>query len=340
MRKLISLLMAVALIMSLATVAFAADEVPDQKPEDQNPVEEWDGTYTPVAAGTEFTGVNKTYTNEDNVVVSETLTFTPVAATANPDGGAGNITVANYVVGESEIILVTLPGYDKVGVYRYTFTENDANSAGVTYSSDIIHIIVMVEYDNENHQLVIAETTSFIEEIGGKKDSDFENVFKSGSFTVAKDVTGNMANEKDTFDITVTLTAPEGDTVRNPIKVGGETVTADQWVNGVYTKTLTISENSGKVTFDDIPVGVTVTSVVEDENKMNGYTYVSTTIGDADFTAYAIDDETEKDIVVTNEKKTEIATGIITDSAPYIILISVCAVAAVLFVTKRRSVEF
>lgn len=339
MRKLISLLMAVALIMSLATVAFAADgAVTDQQPEDQNPAEEWN--YTPVAPGTEFTGVTKTYTLEDDVVVSETLTFTPVAATANPDGGAGNITVADYVVGESKNILVTLPGYDEVGVYRYTFKENDANSAGVTYSSDIIHIIVMVEYDNVNHKLVIAQTESFIEKIDGVKDDNFENVFKSGSFTVAKDVTGNMANEKDEFDITVTLTAPEGDTVRNPIKVGGETVTADKWIDGVYTTTLTISENSGKVTFDDIPVGVTVTSVVEDASKMNGYKHVSTTIGDADFTAYAIDDATEKDIVVTNDKSTEIATGIITDSAPYIILISVCAVAAVLFVTKRRSVEF
>ena len=45
-------------------------------------------------------------------------------------------------------------------------------------------------------------------------------------------------------------------------------------------------------------------------------------------------------IIVENTKEAEVSTGVITDSAPYIILIAVCALAAVLFVTKRRSVEF
>ena len=322
MRKLISLLVAVVLTMSLATVAFAAD---------------WDGTYTPVEAGTTFEEITKTYTNESNVVVSETLSFTPVANTANPDSGTGNISVADFIVGTDENIVVTLPGYDKVGTYRYTITEDAGTAAGVTYSTDTIHVIVLVEYDNVEHKLVIAETSSYIEKIDGAKDKDFENTFKSGSFTVAKDVTGNLANETDTFEITVTLTAPEGKTICNPITVGGETVTADQWENGVYTKVLTISENSGAVTFDDIPVGVMVNV---EETDAKEYTYVSTKIGETDFAEYAIDDETENNIVVTNQKTTSVETGIITDSAPYIILIAVCAMAAVLFVTKRRSVEF
>ena len=59
MRKLISLLVAVVLVMSLATVAFADGET----------TTEWDGTYTPVAAGTKFEEITKTYDNENNVVV-------------------------------------------------------------------------------------------------------------------------------------------------------------------------------------------------------------------------------------------------------------------------------
>lgn len=333
MKKILSLALALVLVLSMSTVAFATEGGST-----------WDGTYT-ATAETTFNEIVKTYTSENNMVVNETLSFTSTAQTTNPDGGAANLTVADLDVSSLTpgTLAVTIPSLSKAGTYEWTIKETAGNTAGVTYSNAEVHVIVLVEYDNTKHALKIANTTSYIKLENGKKAKTFDNTFKSGSFTVAKDVEGNMANENDQFEITVTLTSTKP--IGTNVTLAGTTVTPDQWTNneGSYTctSTLNYSERGGANTFSDIPEGVTV-SVVENtaDDKMNGYTFVNTNDNEENnFSMTVADADDNKPVVVKNTKGEEIATGINMDSMPYILMLAVVFMGLFLFFSKKRKMR-
>ena len=341
MKKLISLVLALMFVFSMATVAMADDT--------------WNGSYT-ASTATSFT-IYKDYTSEETFAPAETLTFTVDAADTNPDNTkitVPNVTITGAVLNDIEIT-VNVPSFTKAGIYEYTIKENAGTAAGATYDTGkTIYVQILVEYDNVNHKLVIGNPTNatsgivyFIkkDDTGAKVDT-FANTFKTNDFTVAKDVTGNMANETDTFEIVVTLTAPEGKTICTPITIGGVEVAASAWTNGVYSKTLSLSENDGATTFANIPAGVTV-SVAESTSadKMKGYTLTGYSVNGADAAtsaSFTVDGDAAADsVVVINEKSTDVNTGITLDSLPFVLILAVCAGAAVLFVIKRRNtVEF
>lgn len=333
MKKILSLALALVLVLSMSTVAFATEGGST-----------WDGTYT-ATAETTFNEIVKTYTSENNMVVNETLSFTSTAQTTNPDGGAANLTVADLDVSSLTpgTLAVTIPSLSKAGTYEWTIKETAGNTAGVTYSNAEVHVIVLVEYDNTKHALKIANTTSYIKLENGKKAKTFDNTFKSGSFTVAKDVEGNMANENDQFEITVTLTSTKP--IGTNVTLAGTTVAPDQWTNneGSYTctSTLNYSERGGANTFSDIPEGVTV-SVVENtaDDKMNGYTFVNTNDNEENnFSMTVADADDNKPVVVKNTKGEEIATGINMDSMPYILMLAVVFMGLFLFFSKKRKMR-
>lgn len=330
MKKFLSMMLALVLVLSMGTVAFAAEGGST-----------WNGDYT-ATAKTTFNQIEKTYTSENNVVVNETLSFTSTAQTTNPDGGKANLTVADLVVSSLTpgTLAVTIPSLNKAGTYEWTIKETAGNTAGVTYSSAEVHVIVLVEYDNTNHALKIANTTSYIKLENGEKAKTFNNTFKSGSFTVAKNVEGNMANENDKFEITVTLTSAKP--IGTNVTLAGTTVTPEQWNNNngsyTYTSTMNYSEIGGAKTFSDIPDGVTV-SVVENTaaDKMNGYTFDNTNNNKGNnFSMNVADADNNKAVVVKNTKGAEIATGITLDSMPYILMLAVVFMGLFVFFSKKR----
>lgn len=350
MKKLLSVMLALVLVLGLSTVAFADTE-------------KWDGNYKATEAKT-FNEIEKTYTSENNVVVNETLSFTSTASASNPDQGAANLTVADLTVSSLNpgTLTVTIPSLSVAGTYEWTIKETAGNTAGVTYSSDEVHVIAVVGYDNVAHALKILNTTSYIKkEDGGTKAKTFENTFKSGSFTVAKDVIGNMANESEEFKISVTLTSTKP--IGTSITVAGTEVTPTQWTavmndnnevsSWTYTSTLNYSELGGAKTFSNIPVGVTVT-VTENtaEDKMNGYTKVGIYSGEytvdgttvtpvkdegSVFSSLTVEDDTNTEITVVNKKETNVETGIALDSVPYVLILAVACIGMALLLTKKRA---
>lgn len=357
MKKILPILFVMALTLGISTavVAFA---------------EENRFTYTATEERT-FKEVVKTYSSENDVVVKETLRFTSTANTNNPGGGTANLIVgdegnvevdssheltetdfsdnieSDLVGTKGTVIPVTIPSLSEAGTYEWTIKEKTGSIAGVKYNTDdTIHIIVLVVYDNDTHALKIENTTSYIKKIDGTKARTLENTFESGTFTVAKDVTGNMANANDKFEITVTLTSNKE--IGTNVSLAGDTIEPENWTEGkdddektiwTYTSKLNYSKADGEKTFSDIPVGVKVT-VEENKDKLNGYTYESTKMDGNNFTELTVKDETDADkaaIVVTNSKDSSIDTGISLDSLPYAVMLSAACVGLFLFVSRKRT---
>lgn len=357
MKKILPILFVMALTLGISTavVAFA---------------EENRFTYTATEERT-FKEVVKTYSSENDVVVKETLRFTSTANTNNPGGGTANLIVgdegnvevdssheltetdfsdnieSDLVGTKGTVIPVTIPSLGEAGTYEWTIKENAGSIAGVKYNTGAeVHIIVLVAYNNTNYTLEIANIDSYIKLENGKKAKTLDNTFESGTFTVAKDVTGNMANANDKFEITVTLTSNKK--IGTNVSLAGVTIEPEKWTevkddDGVttgwkYVSTLNYSKADGAKTFSDIPVGVKVT--VEEnkaDNKMNGYEYVSTKMDGEEFTELTVADDTNAAIIVTNKKGASIDTGISLDSLPYAVMLSAACVGLFLFVSRKRT---
>ena len=350
MRKLISLLVAVIMVMSLATVGFAEET-----------------TTAPVAEAHETDVVlNKLYTTSgektaEGVVVTdatifpkETLKFTATWK-SGPEQVDG-MTVADLVTNGAETgtMKISLPDYDTVGVYTYEIAETAGNTQAVTYSTNKILVSVLVEW-NEDHTDLISTVyltqpkVDGMTSTGNVKNDTFTNTYELGHLDVKKTVSGNLASQDATFNVTVTFNSanPVGSDITCVDSETTSTValTGDADNGYTATKVITLKHNE-TVHFYNIPVGVTYTVVEDAKHKLTEGTVDPNSAADEDYTATgevttakAVAEGTVTEII-NNDKATNVATGVITDSAPYIILIAVCAVAAVLFVTKRRSVEF
>ncbi len=334
MKKLISLMLALMLVLSMSTVAFAAGGA--------------DTTYNDVSTVT----LTKEYklTNPGTTSPAEKFTFSTLTCTNVTDAAAGvttqnapvpTIDSVSYAAGaagsanKTKSITITLPLYTSVGIYTYTFSETDGGTAGVTYRSTPIKLVVTVIEQNGKVRVAAVHT----EEAGGTKSGAFNNEYSAGSLLVKKTVTGIMGDRDKEFTVKVTFTAPAGDTVREAITYvdGNETKTiaAGEGWTGSKEVEITLKHNE-TVTFTNIPYGVTYT-VVENNYTADGY----------DAASYSFDDSNKKidsaseNVTITNNKGGTPDTGITLDTLPFVLILAVCAGAVVLFVIKRRnSAEF
>lgn len=327
MKKLFAMLLAVVMIFSLATVSFASEDV-----------------ETPVYEDMETVTVTKTYTatNEGTVSPAETFSFTALTCVSVTDAAEG-VTAANapvptiatvdFAAGEATAtkdITITLPEYTSVGIYTYTFSEVVGNTAGVTYHDDEITLKVTVIQGADGKIRVAAVHT----ESDGQKSDDFENVYSAGTLAVSKTVTGNLGDQTKDFIVKVTFTAPEGKVVKEAISyvVDGETLTIapEAWENGVASVDIALKHGE-TITFTNIPYGVAYT-VVENDYTVDGY----------DAAKYAISDEAKvidspaDTVAITNNKTTDVDTGVVMDSIPYVLILAVTAFGIVAIMSKKR----
>ena len=164
-----------------------------------------------------------------------------------------------------------------------------------------------------------------------KRRVSFENSFNTGTLTVYK-VTGNMGDKQRKFDITVTLTAPEGKTVTAPIYVGGDTEPAYVWRGWKIRNQTNLAHGKG-ITISNIPYGVTY-EVTETLPEGLGYKNPIITYSDSD--KVINEGEDPDSVTVTNEKDVSIETGINLDNAPYIAILAVAIGGLALFLIRRR----
>lgn len=330
MKKILSLALALVLVLSMSTVAFAAEGE--------------ETTYNDMSTVT----LTKDYklTNAGTISPAETFAFSALTCTSVTDA-ANSVTTSNapvptiasvsYTAGAAggknakQNITIALPTYTSVGIYTYTFTETDGGTAGVTYRSDEITLVVTVIEQNDKVRVAAVHT-----EKKGEKSGEFNNEYSAGSLSVKKTVTGIMGDKEKEFTVKVTFTAPEGDTVRGNITyVDGtetKTIAADGGWTGSKEAEITLKHDE-TVTFTNIPYGVTY-NVVENDYTGNN--------GGYDKAVYNFKDDNKKidaaseNVTITNNKGGVVDTGINMDSMPYILLLAVVFMGLFVFFFKKR----
>lgn len=329
MRKLISLLLALVMVMSFATVAFAYEGSANAAATIQKSYEIKHGT----SANTEFSFKIAFDKYENNEGVVTTITNAPeltVAATQN----LANKEAATL----TEDLSIDLSAFAKmpIGIYYYNITEiipaDGAKIAGVTYDeTPYLRLKVTVYHDAEGKGINYVGAIR-VTDTDNVKTNIIENSYDAGALTVTKYIKGNMADMEKEFTFTIVLTAPTG-TVFTENQNANDNEGAEVEKTSASEWKITVNlGNEESINITNIPAGTTYT-VTE---KNDGYTE-SSEFSDTSKTIAGGDEDTAK---FTNTKSSDVDTGISLDSIPFVVMMVVCAAAAVLFIIKRRSVEF
>lgn len=221
MKKLIkrgfAALLALTLALGMSVSAFAAAGEPTVKKDYQltnagttSPEETFQFTVEKVGV-TDGTKADGSPLTEDDM---PNLTIAAATYTA---GGAGS---ANEV--QNLTISHTAP-FPNVGVYTYTVTETKGNTAGVTYYEKTMKLVVTVAHGKGDK---LVETYAFYPDASNPtsetKGDAIVNTYSAGTLNVGKRVVGDLGDRTKKFDIKVTFTAPENQTVRSTITYGDE----------------------------------------------------------------------------------------------------------------------
>ena len=245
-----------------------------------------------------------------------------------------NTTTQNYFV-------ITLPNYDKVGEYTYTFSEQvpTKKTAGVTYDTEEYQLKVTVINEvttNENGQEI--PTGKLIRKVAVRKSSDkttdpetkvkeIKNTYKANTLTVGKKVEGILGDTSKEFTLTVTFDAPKDTAWTNAIDATPNDAQKASVTENGDTYTVKVKDG-GKVTFKNVPDNAEYT-VTEVEAGQDNYT----TTGEVKKAEVLDKNET---VTVINSKGGDVDTGVLLNNAPYVAIIGGAAVVAIYVVNKRR----
>lgn len=337
-KKIMAFILAATMALGMTTTVFAATKDDNGNFTDENTITitKW---YENPNAGVspaetiEFKIERTSVTDAAYDITKENMPLPTVSDIEYEEGDAGK--VVDYKLRKD--ITVKLPEYTSVGVYTYTINEVAGYMAGVTYYTDDIKLVVTVIQGEDGKIRVAAVHTEGENEA---KTDDFKNVYEAGKLNVKKIVTGNLGDQSKNFEVTVTFTAPEGLTVGAPITYvdDGEEKTIDgDWTE---SKSVTIDlKHNETVTFTNIPYEVTYTVKESDYTGADGYDeakYEGSDVTD-DKKAEGTLDFSSENVNITNNKESEVDTGINLDSMIYIAILAVAAVGLVGVVARKRT---
>lgn len=340
MKKFLSSMLTAILVLSMSTVAFAATTDEEGNFVDESTITITKNYLNPNAGVSPAETLNfeikaDSVSDAAEGVTKENMPVPTVRTIAYAEGDAGKVVIADgtidYVL--TKDIVVDLPEYTSVGVYTYIINEKAGNYAGVTYYTSDIKLVVTVIQDQTDKIRVASVHTEGNNEA---KSDKFDNVYESGSLTVNKQVTGNLGDQTKEFTVKVVFTAPDGEKVGAPIYCMDGTVDktiAAGWTDSKEVE-ITVTHDE-TVTFTNIPEGVTYT-VTENDYEADGYK-TSYVFSDSNKKVDSgIEGENLDTVVITNDKTTEVDTGITLDSAPYMLMLVIAAAGIMFFMAKRR----
>lgn len=320
-KKLFAVLLATVTMLCMGTTAFAA---------------EGDAANTDATSVT----ITKKYVaaNEGTISPAETFTLTQQGNGVVEDGEAasapalGAVTGAVFAEGAAAKngatakITVNLPEYTSVGVYTYTLKETDNKTAGVTYYSKDIKLVVTV-IQGEDGKLRVAGVHT--EDEGQVKSDEITNIYSAGTLKVSKIVTGNLGDRDKYFTFQVALTGEQDKNYADSYAVTGGSYKENPTTVKVGETAVFHLKHGDTISISNLPYGVTYTVT---ETAAEGYTTEKT--GDSGSINSA-----EATAAFTNTKEGDIDTGIKLDSLPYILVFAGALALAVIMVIRKRRIS-
>ena len=319
------------------------------------------------AAPGETLTIAKTYTvnagsfNSDNVnlelVAFEANDYVRVTDSSITDEAAEQLrptfTANSNATKDDASITMTLPRYEKVGIYTYQVKEVDGGTLGMTYDDTTYTLQVRVANKMLDGKIdPSGDKVCYVTmKADGTKESSVKNTYNSSNLTISKNVEGNMGDRSNgtKFNFKVTLKVPAGKTLRSKIDVptGSDIV----WNESVGTVTFQLSHGES-FTLMNLPYDIEytvdemngTTTVLNQGDKINDTYQVSYDNNKAGTIGTGNGKITPTDGVINTEVTNtwgddEIDTGVILDNAPYILMLAVVAGGAMTLVIKKRREE-
>ena len=321
MKKILAMLLAVMMLLSVASVAMAETTTIATdafkkvynltNPGTSSPEERFAFTLTCTGVTDAKEGIT------ENDAPTLTATIDPMTA-----GNTKNISLSAD------------KAFPSIGWYTYTITETAGTTAGVTYDTTVRTLKVLVVNDDENGLRI--ESVGAVKNSDNMKDDTFTNVYSAGTLSIKKQVTGNLGDKDKYFTVTVTLTGENGKTYANSYAVTGGKYTAGETIKVGEPKIFEL-KNGDTITIANLPYGVTYTVVENDYTGDNGGYDAATYTGDTGENA-KIDGATQN-VTITNNKDGSIDMGVMLDSMPYVLVLAVVGAAVIALIAKKRRAE-
>lgn len=284
--------------------------------------------------------------NPESVTVQDAVFIAGEGTTAGNVTAGGTIAPSDdykYAVKE---IKANFSGvsFTAPGVYRYVIDDVTTNPAtGVTCDTNQYYIDIEVQSDADG-KLSIGDVGF---NNGTTKVTAFVNTFASTSLTLQKEVTGNQGDRNKYFAFEVMLDDAPANSVYNVTypatdnyttdgaNTGNITVSAD----GTATKTVYLKDGQN-IIINGLTAGTKYT-ITETDYTAEGYTTTNTKNtgdgADGKTTTEQTMGSTADTVTFTNNKEGSVPTGILLDTAPYIVLVALVGVGLIaLFATKKR----
>lgn len=313
---------------------------------------------TAMAADTQNVTITKNMTKDTNAYAPNTTFNFTVAPDENASGsidgvailagieggvtfaeGAGSIAStpsvndigrSSYTVGTTNLT-VNIEAFSNAapGVYRYIVKETNGGYEGVGYSEEVKYFDVYVNYEH------VPYAYTFVTENGQTKDEGiFINTYNHGKdgvndLTITKTVDGNQVIVDDEFAFDIEIEGVEGE--QYYVTYGdGAAVTL---ISG--TKQTIWLKADQSATIHGLSSGDTYT-VTEAAESKQGYEY-TTEINDVPSDTRSTSGNISADTTIKfeNTRNATTPTGIVTDIAPYVIMVAAAVVLGFAFLRKR-----
>ncbi len=238
--------------------------------------------------------------------------------------------------------------FTEPGIYRYVITEKAiTGEQGITKDDNSLYLDAYVTSDDDGSltvsRYILHKSDSILDKNQqeysvDEKTTGFVNHYDTKDLSLEKQVTGNQGDRSKKFSFTVEISDADPQTkytvaasMSEALPVADRILTTDD--NGAVSKTFELRDDESVIIYG--LTAETKYSITETDYSALGYETTNNK-GDGLTTGEQTMGTENNSVVFTNNKDVTTPTGIIMSFAPYILVLALSGVFAVMFLRKKR----